>query len=70
MSEGKTVRGIVLEERPNLLYLVEITGGPQVLCYLAGKIRKNKVRVYIGDTVEVVLDPYGGKTTNRIIWRL
>ncbi len=39
-----------------------------VLAYLAGKMRLHKIRVIVGDTVEMQLDPYGGKP--RIIRRL
>jgi len=33
----------------------------EILAYLAGKMRLNKIKVMIGDRVELVLDPYGGK---------
>lgn len=51
------------------LYQVEMDSGKEVICYLAGKMRVRNISVYVGDKVEVVLDPAGGKTTNRIVWR-
>lgn len=39
-----------------------------VIAYLAGKMRLHRIRVIVGDTVEVLLDPYGGKP--RIVRRL
>lgn len=62
--------GTVTECLPNALYRVAIDGGTEVLCYVAGKMKRAKVTVGIQDRVEVVVDPYGGKTTNRIVWRI
>jgi translation initiation factor IF-1 len=43
-------------------------GKKEILAYLGGKMRMHRIKVLIGDTVEVVLDSYGGK--GRIIKRL
>lgn len=40
----------------------------EILAYLSGKMRMHRIKVLIGDTVEIVLDPYGGK--GRIVKRL
>ncbi len=40
----------------------------EILAYLSGKMRMHRIKVLIGDFVEIVLDPYGGK--GRIIKRL
>ncbi|MDP2652344.1 MAG: hypothetical protein Q8O94_04355 [bacterium] len=42
--------------------------GELLLAYLAGKMRLHRIRVLMGDQVEMVLDPYGGKA--RIVRRL
>ena len=42
--------------------------GELLLAYLAGKMRLHHIRVLVGDQVEMVLDPYGGRA--RIIRRL
>lgn len=62
------VLGEVIESLPNALYRVQV-GDKEVVCYLAGKMKINNIKVLVGDKVEVVLDPYGGKTTNRIVRR-
>jgi len=41
---------------------------PLLLAYLAGKMRLHRIRVLMGDSVEMVLDPYGGRA--RIVRRL
>lgn len=67
--EKKVVRGVVIEVLPGGLYKVSYEER-EVLCYVAGKMRHNHIRVLVGDTVDVELDPYRGKTTNRIIQRV
>jgi translation initiation factor IF-1 len=72
MSEEQQVDSIkigqVVEAMPNTLFKVEFEDGQQMLTYLAGKMRLHRIRVLIGDKVEVMIDPYGGK--GRIIRRL
>jgi translation initiation factor IF-1 len=54
--------GIVVETLPNTLFRVKLDGTEEViLAYLAGKMRMNRIRVLIGDKVELALDPYGGR---------
>jgi translation initiation factor IF-1 len=52
---------------PNALFRVEIEKDNVVLSYLAGKMRIHRIKVLVGDSVDVLLDPYGGK--GRIIKR-
>ena len=64
-----TVVGTVAETLPDTLFRVSIDGTDQVvLAYLAGKMRIHRIRVLIGDRVELIQDPYGGRA--RIIRRL
>ena len=63
--------GIVVEALPNTLFRVKLDGQePEqvILAYLAGKMRMNRIRVLIGDKVELELDPYGGRA--RVTRRL
>lgn len=68
LSHG-VVFGAVTELLPDSKFRVALNGGKEVICYLAGKLKVNKIRILLGDRVSVVLDPYGGKATNRIIRR-
>jgi translation initiation factor IF-1 len=78
MSEGendkKTTAGTVEEVLPNSLFRVRLSTeeegekGELVLAYLAGKMRLHRIRVLVGDQVDMVLDPYGGRA--RIVRRL
>jgi translation initiation factor IF-1 len=61
-SSEHTATGIVVEALPNTLFKVELHETKEViLAYLAGKMRMNRIRVLIGDKVELELDPYGGR---------
>ncbi len=68
-SNEQTTRGQCTEMLANNLYLVAFESKPDKICHLSGKMRLNKIRVVIGDKVDVVIDPYGGKTSNRIVRR-
>jgi translation initiation factor IF-1 len=70
MEEGEnkaTVTGTVEEVLPNSLFRVRLPDGNLQLSYLAGKMRLHRIRVLVGDTVELVTDPYGGRA--RIVRR-
>ena len=54
----------VREEEPQ----TEAAPQEPVLAYLAGKMRLHRIRVLVGDQVEMILDPYGGRA--RIVRRL
>lgn len=61
VSKNNTT-GVVIEALPNTLFKVELHETKEViLAYLAGKMRMNRIRVLIGDKVELELDPYGGR---------
>lgn len=65
----KTVSGVVVEALPDTLFRVKLnTSENVIIAYLAGKMRFNRIRVLIGDRVEVEEDPYGGKA--RIVKRI
>lgn len=66
-KEEVTIRATVEEALPNLLFRIRYAEGETGLAYLAGKMRIHRIRVLVGDTVEVVVDPYGGKA--RIVRR-
>ncbi len=60
--------GVIFEALPNTSFRVKLTDGREVLAYLAGKMRMHRIKVLVGDKVEIVLDNYGSK--GRIVRRL
>jgi translation initiation factor IF-1 len=68
-NKDDLVYGTVEEALPNALFRVLLDGEKEpTLTYLAGKMRKFRIRVLVGDRVAVVPEPYGGK--GRITKRL
>lgn len=68
-TKDELAYGIVEEALPNAFFRVVLEGTNEtIIAYLAGKMRKFRIRVLVGDKVGMVLDPYGGKA--RITKRL
>lgn len=61
MSETEGVVGVVEEALPNTLFRVKLEDDTLVLAYLAGKMRLHRIKVLVGDRVQLQLDPYGGR---------
>ena len=64
----ETKKGVVVEALPNTLFRVQYSDGEEEITYLAGKMRRFRIIVLVGDKVKVQIDPYGGR--GRIIERL
>ena len=62
-------QGVVSELLPNAMFKVKLDNDHEVIAHTSGKIRKNYIRVLIGDTVKVELSPYD-LTRGRIIYRV
>ena len=68
LTPKKTTEGVVTEALPDTLFRVQLNDTHEIiLAYLAGKMRMHRIRVLVGDKVELEQDPYGGKA--RIIKR-
>lgn len=63
-----TLRGIVQELLPSATFRVQLENGHEILAYLSGKMRLNKIRLLPGDAVRVELTPYDLKK-GRIVYR-
>ena len=63
------MEGFVVESLPNAMFQVELENGFQVLAHISGKIRRNSIKIILGDRVTVELTPYD-LTKGRIIYRL
>ena len=60
--------GVITELLPNANFKVKLDNGHIVLAHTAGKMRKNRIRVLVGDKVQVEVSPYD-LTKGRIIFR-
>jgi len=52
------VMAVVLEPLPNAMFRVELENKHQVLAHVSGKMRKNFIRISVGDKVDVEITPY------------
>lgn len=52
------VDGVVTELLPNLLSRVLLDNGQEVLARSAGRLRRNRIRILVGDRVTVEMTPY------------
>lgn len=56
------VEAVVLESLPNAMFRCTIDGAPDtqepILATISGKIRKNYVKILVGDKVTIELSPY------------
>lgn len=62
------VDGKCLEVLPNQMYKIELENGHKIIAYASGKMKKNKIRVLMGDSVKVEMSPYDlskGRVTFR-----
>ncbi len=70
MGKSNETKGQVIESLPNQLFRVQTNDGTLYMCYLSGNMRFHNVKILVGDHVRFLIDPHGGKTTNRIIRRV
>ena len=62
------LEGIVKEVLPNTMFRVLLENEHTVLCTIAGRMRRFRIRVLAGDRVTVELSPYD-LTRGRITFR-
>ncbi len=62
-------QGIVTEALPNAMFRIQFEGQTdEEIAYLSGRMKRFRIRILVGDKVEVKIDEYGGK--GRIVKRL
>jgi len=52
------IEGVIKEVYPGGSFLVETEAGTNVSAHLAGKLRRYRIRVVLGDKVTVAVSPY------------
>jgi translation initiation factor IF-1 len=67
-DEAFEVEGVVVQALANTRFRVELDTGSEVLAHVAGKMRKNFIRIVPGDRVTVELSPYD-LSKGRIVYR-
>lgn len=67
-EEALQVQGKVTQALANTQFRVRLDNGVEVICHIAGKMRKNFIRILPGDIVTVAISPYD-LTKGRITYR-
>ena len=50
--------GTVIEKLPNAMFRVKLENDHEILAHTAGKMRKFRIRVMVGDKVDIEMTPY------------
>jgi translation initiation factor IF-1 len=67
-EEAIEFAGEVTELLPNAMFKVKLENEHEILAYTSGKMRKHRIRVLVGDKVNVEMTPYD-LTKGRITFR-
>lgn len=57
-EEPIEIVGSVTQVLPGTMFRVELPNGHEVLAHISGKMRKNFIRISVGDRVSVEMSPY------------
>ena len=57
-NDATEFAGEVTELLPNAMFRVKLENEHEVLAYTSGKMRKHRIRVLVGDQVNVEMTPY------------
>jgi translation initiation factor IF-1 len=60
--------GAIVEVLPDSRFRVRLDNGHEALAYIAGKMRKHRIRIIVGDRVTVEMTPYD-LDKGRIVFR-
>jgi translation initiation factor IF-1 len=61
--------GVIIDKQPNAFFKVQLNNSDHVvLAAISGKMRKNRIRILVGDRVSVEMSPYD-LTRGRITYR-
>lgn len=63
------VAGVIVDKQPNAFFKVQVNGSDHiVLATISGRMRRNRIRILMGDRVDVEMSPYD-LTKGRITYR-
>lgn len=63
------IEGRVIEALPNAFFKVVLEDKREILGFLSGKMRMNKITILPGDKVTIEMSPYD-QSKGRIVYRL
>ncbi|AFP83894.1 translation initiation factor IF-1 [Candidatus Carsonella ruddii] len=63
------MEGIVINTMPNATFKIKLENGILINAFISGKIRKNFIKIMIGDKVKILMSDYD-LTKGKIIHRI
>jgi translation initiation factor IF-1 len=57
-SDAVEVDGTVIDALPNSQFTIRLDNGHELLAYTAGRMRRFRIRILLGDRVRVEMSPY------------
>jgi translation initiation factor IF-1 len=61
--------GVVIDKQPNAFFQVQVNGSEHVvLAQISGRMRRNRIRILVGDRVDIEMSPYD-LSKGRITYR-
>jgi translation initiation factor IF-1 len=68
-EETIALAGVVIDKQPNAFFKVQVNDSEHiVLATLSGRMRRNRIRILMGDKVDIELSPYD-LSKGRITYR-
>ncbi len=70
-KKGQVIKkeGRVIEALPNAFFKVVLSDGKEIMGFLSGKMRMNRITILPGDKVTLEMSPYD-ESKGRIVYRL
>ncbi len=63
------VSGVIIDKQPNAFFKVQINNSEHiVMATISGRMRRNRIRILMGDRVDVEMSPYD-LSKGRITYR-
>ena len=62
------VFGTIRQIYPSATFAVELENGHTVLAHIAGRLRRHRIKILLGDRVDLEMSPYD-LTKGRIVYR-
>jgi translation initiation factor IF-1 len=68
-EEKIELEGVIVESLPNRMFRVRLENGHELLGYAAGRMKRYRIKMLLGDRVRIELSPYD-LDRGRIVYRL
>ncbi|HEU0337509.1 MAG TPA: translation initiation factor IF-1 [Gaiellaceae bacterium] len=68
-EEKVEMEGEIIESLRNRMYRIRLENGHEMIGYTAGRMKRYRIRIMLGDRVRIELSPYD-LDRGRIVYRL